>query len=578
MAKIVVMPKLGLTMTEGTLVSWKKAEGDQVKVGEIIFEVSTDKLTNEVEASDEGIVRKLLVNEGDVVECLNPVAIIGSADEDISSLLNGSSEGSESAEQSDAKPPKEEVKTAKGGDNLVVIGGGPGGYVAAIRAAQLGAKVTLIEKESLGGTCLNVGCIPTKVLLHSSQLLTEMKEGDKLGIDIEGSIVVNWKHIQKRKKIVIKKLVSGVSGLLTCNKVKVIKGTAKFESKDTILVTKEDGVTEKVNFDNAIIATGSMPFIPEIEGNKLSGVIDSTGALSLESNPESIAIIGGGVIGVEFASIFNSLGCKVSIIEMLPHILPPMDREISEIAKAKLIRDGININNNCKVTRIEQCEDGLKVSFIGDKGEESIDVEKVLIAVGRRSNIEGLDVEKIGVKTEGGSIIVNDKMETNVEGIYAIGDCTGKIMLAHVASDQGVVAAENIMGQNKKMDYKTVPACVYTKPELASVGLTEEQAKEKGIDYKVGKFQLAANGKSLIMNETGGVVKIITDKKYEEILGVHILGPRATDLITEAALALRLEATLEEIITTVHAHPTVGEAMKEAALAVNNQAIHMVNK
>jgi dihydrolipoamide dehydrogenase len=462
--------------------------------------------------------------------------------------------------------------------NLVVIGGGPGGYVAAIRAAQLGAKVTLIEKESLGGTCLNVGCIPTKVLLHSSELLTEMKEGDKLGIDIDGTIVINWKRLQKRKKIVIKKLVSGVSGLLAFNKVKVIKGTAKFEFKDTILVTKEEGSTEKVNFDNVIIASGSVPFIPAIEGSKLSGVIDSAGALSLEDTPKSIAIIGGGVIGVEFASIFNSLGCKVTIIEMLPYILPPIDRELSELVKVKQIKDGIDIYNNCKVSRIEEGVEGLKVSFIGDKGEESIDAEKVLIAVGRRSNIEDLGVENIGVKTEKGSILVNDKMETNVKGIYAIGDCTGKIMLAHVASDQGVVAAENIMGQNKKMDYKTVPACVYIRPELASVGLTEEQAKEKGIDYKVGKFQLAANGKSLIMNETSGVIKIITDKKYEEVLGVHILGPRATDLIMEAALALRLEATLEEIITTVHAHPTVGEAMKEAALAVNNQAIHMVNK
>lgn len=577
MAKIVVMPKLGLTMTEGTLVTWKKSEGEEVKVGEILFEVSTDKLTNEVEASDEGIVRKLLANEGDVVECLKPVAIIGGADEDISSLLNGSSEESESAEQSDTKTLKKEVEAAKGGDNLVVIGGGPGGYVAAIRAAQLGAKVTLIEKQSLGGTCLNVGCIPTKVLLHSSQLLTEIKEGNKLGIDIEGSIAIDWKRVQKRKKVVIKKLVSGVSGLLASNKVKVIKGTAKFQSKDTILVTKEDGLIEKVNFDNAIIASGSVPFIPPIEGNNLSGVVDSTGTLILENIPKSLVIIGGGVIGVEFASIFNSIGCKVTIIEMLPYILPPIDREISEMIKAKLIKDGINIYNNCKVTKIEEGADELKVSIIADKGEESINTEKVLVAVGRRPNIEGLGVENIGVKTEKGSILVNDKMETNTKGIYAIGDCNGKIMLAHVASDQGVVAAGNIMGQNIKMDYKTVPSCVYTKPEVASVGITEEQAKEKGIDYKVGKFQLAANGKSLVMNETEGVIKIITDKKYEEVLGVHILGPRATDLITEAALALRLEATLEEIITTVHAHPTVGEAMKEAALAVRKQAIHMIN-
>ncbi len=263
---------------------------------------------------------------------------------------------------------------------------------------------------------------------------------------------------------------------------------------------------------------------------------------------------------------------------MLPFILPPVDREISEILKEKLKKDGIDIYNNCKVTKIENNNENLKVSFEEDNSKLNIEAQKVLIAVGRRANISNLNLESTGVYIEKGYIWVNDNMETNIKGIYAIGDCTGKNMLAHVASDQGIIAVENIMGKNKKMDYKTVPACVYTKPELASVGLTEEQAKEKGIDYKVGKFPLIYNGKSLIMNDTEGFIKIIADKKYEEVLGVHILGPRATDLITEAALALRLEATLEEIITTVHAHPTIGEAMKEASLAVNKEAIHMVNK
>ncbi len=327
-----------------------------------------------------------------------------------------------------------------------------------------------------------------------------------------------------------------------------------------------------------IISSGSFPFIPPIKGKELEGVIDSTGALSLDSIPKSMVIIGGGVIGIEFANIFNSLGCKVTVIEMLPFILPPVDREISEILKEKLKKDGIDIYNNCKVTKIENNNENLKVSFEEDNSKLNIEAQKVLIAVGRRANISNLNLESTGVYIEKGYISVNDSMETNIKGIYAIGDCTGKNMLAHVASDQGIIAVENIMGKNKKMDYKTVPACVYTKPELASVGLTEEQAKEKGIDYKVGKFPLIYNGKSLIMNDTGGFIKIIADKKYEEVLGVHILGPRATDLITEAALALRLEATLEEIITTVHAHPTIGEAMKEAALAVNKEAIHMVNK
>ncbi|KOY64828.1 dihydrolipoyl dehydrogenase [Clostridium sporogenes] len=461
---------------------------------------------------------------------------------------------------------------------LVVIGGGPGGYVAAIRGAQLGAEVTLIEKENLGGTCLNVGCIPTKVLLHSSELLNEIKEAKTLGIEVNEEVKVNWIQLQNRKTIVVNTLVSGVSSLLEHNKVKVINGTATFEGKNSIKVTKDQGESENIQFDNVIISSGSIPFIPPIEGRELEGVIDSTGALSLDSIPKSMVIIGGGVIGIEFANIFNSLGCKVTVIEMLPFILPPVDREISEILKGKLKGDGIDIYNNCKVTKVEKSNENLNVSFEENNSKLNINTEKVLIAVGRRANISNLNLESIGVSTEKGCILVNDSMETNIKGIYAIGDCTGKNMLAHVASDQGIIAVENIMGKHKKMDYKTVPACVYTKPELASVGLTEEQAKQKGIDYKVGKFPLIYNGKSLIMNDTEGLIKIIADKKYEEVLGVHILGPRATDLITEAALALRLEATLEEIITTVHAHPTIGEAMKEAALAVNKEAIHMVNK
>ncbi|MGO5059572.1 dihydrolipoyl dehydrogenase [Clostridium sporogenes] len=461
---------------------------------------------------------------------------------------------------------------------LVVIGGGPGGYVAAIRGSQLGAEVTLIEKEKLGGTCLNVGCIPTKVLLHSSELLNEVKEAKALGIEVNEEVKVNWPQLQNRKNTVVNTLVSEISSLLEHNKVKVINGIAAFEGKSSIKVTKDQGESENIQFDNVIISSGSVPFIPPIEGRELEGVIDSTGALSLDSIPKSMVIIGGGVIGIEFANIFNSLGCKVTVIEMLPFILPPVDREISEILKEKLKKDGIDIYNNCKVTKIENNNENLKVSFEEDNSKLNIEAQKVLIAVGRRANISNLNLESTGVSIEKGYISVNDNMETNIKGIYAIGDCTGKNMLAHVASDQGVIAVENIMGENKKMDYKTVPACVYTKPELACVGLTEEQAKEKGIDYKVGKFPLIANGKSLIMNDTEGLIKIIADKKYEEVLGVHILGPRATDLITEAALALRLEATLEEIITTVHAHPTIGEAMKEAALAVNKEAIHMVNK
>lgn len=387
--------------------------------------------------------------------------------------------------------------------------------MAAIRGAQLGAEVTLIEKERLGGTCLNIGCIPTKVLLHSSELLNEIKEARTLGIEVNNEVKINWTQLQNRKNTVVNTLVSGVSSLLEHNKVKVINGTAAFEGKSSIKVTKDQGESENIQFDNVIISSGSVPFIPPIEGRELEGVIDSTGALSLDSIPKSMVIIGGGVIGIEFANIFNSLGCKVTVIEMLPYILPPVDREISEILKEKLKKDGIDIYNNCKVTKIENNNENLNVSFEEDNDKLNIEAQKVLIAVGRRANISNLNLESTGVYIEKGCIWVNDNMETNIKGIYAIGDCTGKNMLAHVASDQGIIAVENIMGKNKKMDYKTVPACVYTKPELASVGLTEEQTKEKGIDYKVGKFPLIYNGKSLIMNDTEGFIKIIVDKNMK---------------------------------------------------------------
>ncbi|MGK0467135.1 dihydrolipoyl dehydrogenase [Clostridium sp.] len=461
---------------------------------------------------------------------------------------------------------------------VVVLGGGPGGYVAAIRAAQLGGDVTLIEKSKIGGTCLNVGCIPTKVLLQSAKLLHEIKESDKFGIEVKGNVEVNWGKVQSRKKTVVNTLVSGVKGLLSVNKVKVINGLGRFESKNVISVISDDGKIEKVEFDNVIIASGSLPFLPPIEGKELEGVMDSTDALSLTNIPKSMVIIGGGVIGVEFASVYSAFGCKVHIVEMLPFILPPIDRELGEMVKANLISEGIEIYNDCKVTKIEKVNENLNVAFSKGTEKLNIEAEKVLVAVGRRANIKNIDLDKSGVNIEKGCIVVNDNMETNVASIYAIGDCTGKNMLAHVASEQGIVAAERIMGKNSKMDYKTVPACVYIRPELASVGLTEEQVKTSGIPYRVGKFPLAANGKALIMGETSGVIKIIADVKYDEILGVHILGPGATDIITEGALALRLECTLEELITTIHAHPTVGEAMREAVLAVNKQAIHIPNK
>jgi len=459
---------------------------------------------------------------------------------------------------------------------IVVIGGGPGGYVAAIRAVQLGAEVTLVEKERIGGTCLNIGCIPTKSLLHTAEIYEEAMNGADYGVIT--TVKLDFAKAQIRKTAVTNQLVSGVEGLLAVNKVKVISGIASFIDKDAIQVKTTNGGIETMKADRFIIATGSVPVMPPLPGIDAKQCIDSTGALALQEVPKTMVIVGGGVIGVEIATLYSTLGCKVTIIEMQKEILPMMDGELTRIIRLKLAQKGVEIYTEAKVMSIK--DDGalaLIAVETSDGKSKIFPCEKALISVGRRTNTEALALDKAGIANDRGRITVNDKMETNVAGIYAIGDCIGKIMLAHIASVHGEVAAENALGHDSVFDGKTNPSCVYTNPEFASVGLTEEKAKELGIDYIVGKFPLSGNGRSLIMGGDG-MVKFIAGKEYKEILGAHILGPRATDLIAECALAMQMEATIDEIITTIHAHPTVAEAVREAALAVDKRAIHMPNK
>lgn len=464
-------------------------------------------------------------------------------------------------------------------NKIVIIGSGPGGYVAAIRLAQLGAEVTVVEKEELGGTCLNVGCTPTKVLLNTAETYQEILNSDTIGIKLEGSVKVDWSGLQNRKADIVGHLTGGVEGLLHFNGVNVVFGTASFIDNNNILVSKEDGRTEEIYGDKIIIASGSEPFIPNLPGTDLDGVIDSTGALSLEELPEEMVIVGAGVIGTEFGHLFNSLGVKVTMVEMLPYILPPIDREISNSVMENMMESGVEIHLSSKVTEIKKNGDKLTVCFTKNDEEINVSADKVLVSVGRVGVTEGLNLANTNVALDRRVIKVDDKLKTNVDSIYAIGDVTGKNMLAHVASAQAMVAAENIMGLNSTMKYNAVPACVYITPEIASVGITEEEAKNKNIAYNVGKFNLSNNGKALIVNQVDKtIVKIISDKKYGEILGVHIYGPRATELIHEAALAIRLEATIDELVTTIHAHPTVAESIMEAALAVENRAIHAVNE
>ena len=460
---------------------------------------------------------------------------------------------------------------------IIIIGGGPGGYVAAIRAAQLGAQVTLIEKQHLGGTCLNVGCIPTKCLLHSAELAEDIRnQGKEIGVEVE-NMTINFPQVIAHKNDISKKLTSGIAGLLRMNKVTKVDGEATFTAPKTLLVTKPDGAKETMTADAIIVATGSVNSVPPIPGIKENpNCIDSTGALSLEALPKSMVVIGGGVIGLELACAYAAFGTKITVVEALDHMLPMLDGDLTKIGVAHMKKMGMEFHLECPVQSVESSPVGAKVICKNKAGETvSFEAEKVLVAIGRKANTASLNLDAGQLKHDRGRIIVNDRMETSVPGVYAIGDCVfGKAQLAHTASAMGEVAAENIMGLDAVYNEKTNPTCVYIEPEAASVGLTEEQCKAQNIPYKVGKFPMAGNGKALILNGGEGLVKIIADEKYGEILGMHIIGPRATDLIAEGALAIGCELTVEELIRTIHSHPTVTETMREAALDCEGICIH----
>ena len=466
---------------------------------------------------------------------------------------------------------------ASGSFDVIVIGSGPGGYVAAIRAAQLGLTTAIVEKDpQLGGTCLHRGCIPTKALLHTADLLEEMKDARMVGINL-GSVDLDPKGVQAYKRKVVLKLAKGVEFLMKKNLVTVFAGLGKLAGPRSVSVTAADGtVTTLSAGKGVIVATGSVP--RSLPGIEIDGeaTITSDHILELQEVPKSLVVMGAGAVGVEFASIYSRFGSKVTIVELLPRVLPVEDAEVSAELATAFRRRGINVQTSTKITQTAKTNEGLVLTAVSESGVTStIQAEKLLVAVGRRPVTSGIGLEEAGVVTDRGFIKVDEFMRTSVEGVYAIGDVVPTPALAHVASQEGIVAVEHMAGAPARpINYDRVPGCTYGSPEVGSVGLTEATARERGFDVVTGKFPLPPLGKVQILGAREGFIKIVAEKKYDEILGVHIVGPHATELIGEACVALQAEMTVEELVRTIHAHPTVSEGMKEAAEAVYGHAIH----
>jgi dihydrolipoamide dehydrogenase len=453
--------------------------------------------------------------------------------------------------------------------DVVILGAGPGGYVAALRAAQLGASVCLIEKDAVGGTCLNRGCIPSKALIHSAALWKRAREGAAFGVEASGW-TFDWRKAQSRKNEIVNYQVKGVHTLLGTAKVVVKQGFGSLVDARRVQVSA-NGAEEAVAAKAIIVASGSEPAgIPgvQVDGER---VLTSTEALQLPRLPKTFLIVGGGVIGMEFASMLSSLGTQVTVVEMLPQVLAMEDAMLVRVLQGALQKQGVAFHVNTKVDKVESTPSGARVQV---SGGTALEAECVLIATGRSLNSKGIGLERAGVALQRGAIQVNERMETSAPGIYAIGDVTGTSLLAHVASMQGLVAAANATGGDASMDYSAIPNCIYTDPEIASVGLSEPTAKEQGRSVKVGRFNFAALGKAMCIGETAGMVKVVADAESDRVLGVGIVGPHATDLIAEGVLAVRHGLTAGQVAEAIHSHPTLPEALGEAMHDVHGRAIH----
>ena len=441
--------------------------------------------------------------------------------------------------------------------DLIIVGGGPGGYEAAIRGSQLGLNVALIEKDKMGGTCLNRGCIPTKAFVHSADFLRNLKISRKLGIDT-GELNIDIPKLVYNKDKIVRSLVSGVEYLMKKNKVTVFHCEAEFLDSGEVRAGEE-----VLSFDDLIIATGSSAAMPPVPGIETEGVMTATEILNIDHLPKELTIIGGGVIGCELACVFNEFGSRVTIVEMLDRLLPMIDSDVSDVLTYAMNTEGIRIVTGASVSSIQKSNGLFTVNAMTKDGGKSFTSDELLVAAGRKANTKGL--ECLGLRMEKGYICIDEHMHTNVPHIYAIGDVTGGLQLAHVASAQGAAAAENICGHNVVLDYSTIPNCIFTVPEIAVVGMTEEHAKKEGIDYSIGKFPMRASGRAMTLYETDGFTKLICEKTGGKVLGAEIIGPNATEMIGELAYIIRTGGTAEDIHQTIHAHPTVSETIREAA-------------
>lgn len=579
MAVEIIMPKLGVDMQEGEIIEWKKQVGDTVNEGDVLLEINSDKTSMEIEAEDSGVLLKIVRQEGDVVPVTEVIGYIGaegevvedgaapaSADKATADLESAGLEVPKAPAATEAPAKENKAPLADDEYDIIVVGGGPAGYYAAIRGAQLGGKIAIVEKSEFGGTCLNVGCIPTKTYLKNAEILDGIKHAAGRGINLASTnYTIDMDKTVDFKNSVVKKLTSGVSGLLRANKVKMYNGLGQVNPDKTVTIG-----SETIKGRNIILATGSKVSRINIPGIDSKLVLTSDDILDLREMPKSLAVMGGGVVGIELGLVWASYGVDVTVIEMADRIIPAMDKEVSTELQKILSKKGMKIKTSVGVSEIVEENNQLTLKL--NNGEEVV-AEKALLSIGRVPQMNGL--ENLNLEMDRNRIKVNEYQETSIPGIYAPGDVNGTKMLAHAAYRMGEVAAENAMrGNTRKANLQFTPAAVYTHPEVAMVGITEEDARAKYGDILIGKNSFTGNGRAIASNEDQGFVKVIADAKFHEILGVHIVGPAAAEMINEAATIMESELTVDELLLSIHGHPTFSEVMYEAFADVLGEAIH----